>query len=113
VPFLVAELAGVALGFADLAPFHAATTMCRTSTVAYSLDPDHTGMGIGSRFLDHLLDGGRELGVASFRAHVSSLNEASIRCHPRHGFSECGRFISVGEKRCRLFDMVWLQRSGS
>ncbi len=112
-PFLVAELASDVVGFAYLAPFHGADTMRRSATVTYFLDPDHTGMGIGSRLLDRLLAEGRRIGIANFMAHVSSLNEASLRFHLRHGFSECGRFVGVGEKHGRPFDMVWLQRHGS
>lgn len=112
-PFLVAELDGAVVGFAYLAPFHGAGTMRRSATVTYFLDPDHTGVGIGSRLLDRLLGDGCRIGIANFMAHVSSLNDASIRFHLRHGFSECGRFVGVGEKHGRLFDMVWLQRPGS
>jgi phosphinothricin acetyltransferase len=110
-PFVVAELERAVVGFAYLAPFHAAATMRRSATVTYFLDPDHTGMGIGSRLLSRLLEEGRNLGVDNVMAHVSSLNEASIRFHLQHGFTECGRFVGVGSKRGRPFDMVWLQRT--
>lgn len=110
-PFLVAVLDGAVVGFAYLAPFHAAATMRRSATVTYFLDPDHTGMGIGSRLLSRLLEEGRNLGVENVMAHVSSLNEASIRFHLQHGFTECGRFVGVGSKRGQPFDMVWLQRT--
>ena len=50
------------------------------------------------------------MGVDNFMAHISSLNEGSIRFHLRHGFTECGRFRRVGTKNGRDFDMVWMQR---
>jgi len=46
---------------------------------------------------------------SSTTAHISSLNEGSIRFHLRHGFTECGRFRRVGRKRGQDFDMVWMQ----
>ena len=52
--------------------------------------------------------GGRVVGFA-FLAHISSANQASIRFHSRHGFTECGRFREVGEKHGTVFDMVWMQ----
>ena len=109
-PFLVAEIEGDVAGFAYLSPFHPVATMKRTATVTYFIHPDHTGKGIGSRFLERLLDEGRRLGITNFVAHISSANEGSIRFHARHGFTECGRFLKIGEKRGRTFDMVWMQR---
>jgi len=49
------------------------------------------------------------MGIDTFLAHISSLNEGSIRFHLRHGFTECGRFRCVGTKRGQDFDMVWMQ----
>jgi phosphinothricin acetyltransferase len=42
-------------------------------------------------------------------AHISSLNEGSIRFHAARGFCECGRFRNIGIKHGRPFDMVWMQ----
>lgn len=109
-PFVVAESDGEVVGFGYLAPFHAVATMRRSAQLTYFILPDHTGHGLGTRMLELLIAEGRRLGVRSFLAHISSLNEGSIRFHRRHGFSECGRFLEVGEKHGRLFDMVWVQR---
>jgi phosphinothricin acetyltransferase len=108
-PFVVCEIEGETVGFAYLAPFHPASTMRRSATVTYFIHPAHTGKGIGTAFLLHLLEAGAAIGVANFIAHVSSLNPGSIRFHLRHGFTECGRFLDVGVKNGRPFDMVWLQ----
>ncbi|MDX2435876.1 MAG: GNAT family N-acetyltransferase [Acidobacteriota bacterium] len=59
---------------------------------------------------NHFVTDGRRLGITNFLAHISSGNEGSIRFHARHGFTECGRFLKVGEKAGRTFDMVWTQR---
>jgi phosphinothricin acetyltransferase len=109
-PFVVAEIDGEIAGFAYLAPFHHASTMKKSATLTYFIDPEHTGKGLGTRFLDELMEGGRRLGITNFLAHISSANEGSIRFHARHGFVECGRFLKIGAKAGQPFDMEWMQR---
>jgi len=108
-PFLVAHDGEQVVGFGSLSPIHPAATLRRAAQLAYFLAPECTGQGIGSRLLDALLETGRKMGVDTFLAHISSLNEGSIRFHLRHGFTECGRFRRVGRKHGRDFDMVWMQ----
>lgn len=108
--FIVVETEGAPVGFAYLSPFHPVPTMRRSAQVTYFILPNHTGQGLGERLLDLLLEQGRAMDVDNFVAHVSSLNEGSIRFHTRHGFTECGRFRRVGTKHGQDFDMVWLQR---
>ena len=109
-PFVVVESAGGVVGFAYLSPFHLVPTMRRSAQVTYFILPEHTGKGVGERLLGLLLERGRAMGVDNFLAHISSLNEGSIRFHRRHGFTECGRFRRVGTKHGQDFDMVWMQR---
>ncbi len=107
-PFLVAETDGEVVGFAYLS--HPVPTMKRSASLTYFIHPKSTGAGLGSRFLDLLVTDGRRLGITNFLAHISSANEGSIRFHARHGFTECGRFLKIGEKHGQSFDMVWMQR---
>jgi phosphinothricin acetyltransferase len=109
-PFLVAEDNGQVIGFAFLAPFHPAATMRHAATLTYFLHPDHTGHGIGARFLDTLIGQGKRMGVNNFLANISSLNAGSIKFHLDHGFAECGRMAGVGIKNGQLFDLVWVQK---
>ena len=109
-PFLVAEADEEVVGFAYLSPFHPVPTMRHTASLTYFIHPDHTGHGLGSAFLERLIDAGRAIGIRTFLAHISSENPGSIRFHLKHGFTECGRFRNVGLKRGRPFDMVWMQK---
>ncbi len=109
-PFLVVEVEGEVVGFAYLSPFHFASTMRSTAALTYFLHPSVTGGGIGTELLDRLVREGRGMGVTNFLANVSSHNDGSLRFHRRHGFVECGRFLQVGVKMGRPFDMVWMQR---
>ena len=84
------------------------------------VDPQRRSRGIGSLFVDQLLDEGFE----SFGAQMVSLvvfpeNVAAIRCYQRCGFSvtreECHRFRRRGPK-CRMLRLDitrehWLERA--
>ena len=109
-PFVVVEVDGRIVGFAYLSAVHLVATMRRSAQVTYFILPNHTGHGLGGRLLELLLEAGRAMGVDNFMAHISSLNEGSIRFHERHGFTECGRFRRIGTKNGEDFDMVWMQR---
>ena len=108
-PFLVALDGARIVGFGSLRSIHPAATLRRAAQLGYFLAPDCTGQGIGSALLGALIEAGRRMGVDAFLAHISSLNDGSIRFHLRHGFTECGRFRRVGLKHGRDFDMVWMQ----
>jgi phosphinothricin acetyltransferase len=69
-----------------------------------------TGKGLGTVLVTHLIEAGREQGIATVLAGISSRNEGSIRFHERLGFVACGRFREIGEKKGQLFDVVWMQR---
>jgi L-amino acid N-acyltransferase YncA len=109
-PFVVAEIEGEVVGFAYLSPFHPVPTMRQTANLTYFLHPEFTGRGIGATLLEHLLEAGKTLSITNFMAHVSSLNPGSVRFHLAHGFTYCVRFLIVGVKNGRSFDMVWLQK---
>ena len=60
--------------------------------------------------LPSFIDAARAMGVDNLLASVSSLNEQSLRFHRKAGFECCGRFVQVGRKAGRDFDVVWLQK---
>ncbi|HTZ40352.1 MAG TPA: GNAT family N-acetyltransferase [Syntrophales bacterium] len=98
------------VGFAFLRPYHPLSSFLRAAEVSCFIDPGCTGRGIGSKILGQLVDEARSKGVDTILANVSSLNEASLRFHEKHGFVECGRFKRVAKKRGRDLDAVWMQK---
>jgi L-amino acid N-acyltransferase YncA len=102
---------GTVVGFGFMRPYHYADTMRRTAEVAYFILPEHTGRGIGTQILEMFIDEAKKRGINNFLASISSLNEQSLNFHRRHGFTECGRFVRVGRKKNRDYDMVWMQKS--
>jgi phosphinothricin acetyltransferase len=110
-PAVVVETGGgEVVGFAFLSAFHHAQAFGRTAAVTYFILPDHTRRGVGRRILERFEKEARALGIDSLLAHISSLNPASIDFHKKNGFEECGRFVHVGEKFDKTFDMIWMQK---
>lgn len=95
------------IGFAWLKPYKPIRTCDKTAVITYFIMPDHTGAGLGSRFLGYLKERARAMGIDTILASVSSRNDGSIRFHLNHGFVECGRFPEVGIKFGEPFDFVW------
>jgi phosphinothricin acetyltransferase len=81
-----------------------------TSEITYFIDSDHTGKELGKTLLEFLEREGRERGITTILANISSLNTGSISFHKNNGFTECGRFKKVGKKNGQIFDTVWMQK---
>lgn len=97
------------VGFALMRPHYPWETFRRTAVVSWFILPEHTGRGVGTAILEAFVAEARRRGITSLLASVSSLNPESLGFHARRGFREVGRFRSVGRKRGRDFDEVWLQ----
>jgi len=101
---------GEVLGFGMLRTFSPFPAFAKTAEITYFVKAGYTGKGIGTTIFDYLVEHGKKRGLTSIVANVSSLNEQSIRFHLRNGFSECGRFLKVGEKAGKPFDVVYFQK---
>ena len=101
---------GNVIGFGMLRVFNPMPTFSHTTEITYFIDPDHTGNGLGRQLLEFLETGGREKGIKTILAEISSLNTGSIHFHQQNGFAECGRFKQVGMKKGQIFDTVWMQK---
>jgi phosphinothricin acetyltransferase len=51
------------------------------------------------------------MGLRTILAGISSLNPKSLAFHERQGFVQCGRFLNVGRKWGKDFDVVWMQKT--
>lgn len=113
------KLAGYALidqnatvvGFCQLKPYSPLSTFESTVELTYFLMPDFTGMGIGSEILAKLTDDALRLGKEQLLASISGDNEISLKFHRKHGFTECARFRSIGNKFGEDFDIVYMQKT--
>jgi len=110
VALVALDGAGDVAGLRLLRPYHWAPTLRRTAEATYFLHPGQTRKGLGGELLGRLTEGARRLGVDNLVADVSSLNEASLAFHRKHGFVERGRLAAVGRKHGRDFDVVLFQK---
>jgi phosphinothricin acetyltransferase len=110
-PSVIARLRdGSVGGFGLLRPHNPMAAFRHTAEITYFVRHDLTGKGLGSQMLAYLESEGRDRGIRTILASISSKNEGSIRFHARHGFSPCGRFVNVGKKKGKFFDTVWMQK---
>jgi L-amino acid N-acyltransferase YncA len=110
-PAIIAEDEnGTVLGYGMLRAFNPLPTFSQTAEISYFLRPESTGKGIGQIMLEHLIQKGKQEGLISILASISSLNEGSIRFHKKNGFLECGRFKNICLKLGKLFDVVYMQK---
>ncbi len=102
---------GRIVGFGMLRAHNPMPVFSQTAEVAYFIEPDHTGKGLGTMLLAFLEKGARKKGITNILASISSLNPKSIEFHKKNGFTECGRFRKVGTKNGCDFDTVWMQKT--
>jgi phosphinothricin acetyltransferase len=107
---IVKESTGQVVGFGMLRPYHPFPVFSRTAEISYFIAPEWTGKGLGVKILHHLLEKGKDQGLTSILASISSLNPGSLRFHHKNGFQECGRLQKIGEKQGQVFDVVYMQR---
>jgi phosphinothricin acetyltransferase len=110
-PFLVARDEKAVLGFAMLRPHSPFAAFSGTAEVSCFVAPEQTGKGIGSQLYHRLLHEGREMGLRTILAGICSLNPKSLAFHEREGFVQCSRFLNVGRKWGKDFDLVWMQKT--
>lgn len=99
------------IAFAFLRPHNPLPAFKATAEITYFIKPGHVDKGLGGLLLQHLIEEGKEMGLHTLLASISSRNEQSIAFHLKNGFLECGRFKNIGRKFAEAFDVVWMQKS--
>jgi len=108
--FLVIQAPEGVIGFGLAKPFLPFPAFSRTCSLTYFILPEYAHRGLGTLLLARLTSEARAAGITTQVANMASRNEASVRFHARHGFSEGGRLHRVGEKFGEPFDVIWMQR---
>ncbi|MBL8857607.1 MAG: N-acetyltransferase [Planctomycetes bacterium] len=110
LPWLVAEDAGVVVGFAYAGKWKARTAYRFSVESSVYVAPDRTGDGIGTTLYEPLLAELAELGLHTVIGGIALPNDASIRFHEKLGFVKVAHFTEVGFKFGRWIDVAYWQR---
>lgn len=112
LPYLVAEEAGEAVGFAYAAPFRPRAAYRYTAEDSVYVAPDAVGRGVGRVLLGAVIEACEAMGLRQMMAVIGdSANAASIGLHRALGFTPAGVCRAVGFKHGRWVDTVWMQRA--
>lgn len=110
-PFLVACEADVVVGYAYAEQLRDRPAYRFTCENSIYVRADRTGLGIGKALLRDLCARCEALGFRQMIAVIGGAEPASIALHERCGFGIAGRLRSVGWKKGRWLDTVYMQRS--
>jgi L-amino acid N-acyltransferase YncA len=111
LPHLVADRAGVVVGYAYAVPFRKRPAYRYTLKHSIYVHPDHLHAGIGRVLLPALIDVCAAAGYRQMIGYIDAANKASIGLHASCGFREVGYLPSVAYKFGQWTDMVMVQRS--
>jgi len=109
-PVLIAEEAGVVLGFATYGPFRTWPGYRHTVENSIYVESAQRGKGIGSQLLASLIERARAQQLHAIIAGIEATNTVSLKLHERHGFVQVGILKEVGTKFGRWLDLAFLER---
>ncbi len=110
---VVAEEAGVVLGWAALSPVSDRCVYGGVAEVSVYVDEAGRGRGIGTALMTALVEASERAGIWTLQAGVFPENVASVRAHERVGFREVGRRERLGKLAGRWRDVLLLERRSS
>jgi L-amino acid N-acyltransferase YncA len=109
-PYRVVEVDGIVRGYAYAGSYRPRPAYRFTVENSIYVDNASTGMGLGGRLLEDLIEQCTALGFRQMIAVIGdSANTASIRLHARYGFAHSGIMGALGFKHGRWLDQVLMQ----
>ena len=109
LPFLVAEIDGAVAGYAYATPWKTRSAYRHTVETSVYVEPGFTGMGLGSRLYQALLQDLRGRGVHAVLAGIALPNNASVGLHEAFGFAQVGQMREIGRKFDQWLDVGYWQ----
>jgi len=112
LPYIVAERAGVVLGYGYAGPFHARAAYRSTLEDTVYVHPDAHRQGVGRGLLGELIARATAGGYRQMMALISHVpGSASVALHHALGFRMMGIAKAVGYKHGRWLDVAYMQRA--
>jgi phosphinothricin acetyltransferase len=108
-PFLVAQENGEAVGYAYAEQLRDRPAYRFTCENSIYIRADRLGRGIGKALLKELCSRCTAIGFRQMIAVIGGAEPASIGLHESCGFKAAGRLESVGWKKGRWLDTVYMQ----
>lgn len=116
-PYIVAEEAGTAIGYAYAGPFHAREAYSWAVELSVYVAEEKRRCGIGKLLYARLEDILRKQGVLNLYACIAVppeddeyLTKNSMQFHGHLGYALAGTFKSCGRKFGRWYDMVYMEK---
>lgn len=109
-PLLIAEVDGVAAGYATFGDFRAFDGYRFTVEHSIYVDSRFRRRGIARALLPYVAERAKAIGKHVMIGGITAENEASLRLHAEAGFAEVGRLPQVGRKFDRWLDLVFMQK---
>ncbi len=111
MPHIVAEEAGMVLGYAYAVPFRKRPAYRYAVKHSIYVHNDHLQRGIGRMLMGALIDSCAAAGFRQVIGYIDAANRASLALHERFGFRQVGCLPSIGYKFGHWTDTVMVQRS--
>jgi phosphinothricin acetyltransferase len=112
LPYLCAQIDGAVVGYAYAGPYGTRAAYRYTVEDSVYVAPGFQGRGVGKALLGAVIAHCETMGLRQMLAVIGdSENAGSIALHAALGFSHAGMGRSVGWKKGRWVDIVWMQRA--
>ena len=108
-PILVAEEDNIIVGWASLSQWSDRCAYSDTAEASLYVKEEYQGRGIGRRLAEAIIEAGREAGLHTLIARISSDNEVSIHLSESIGYRHIGVMKECGRKFGRLLDINLMQ----
>ncbi len=109
----VAVLEDQVVGWVALSPISSREAFSGVAEVSIYISGSATGMGIGGKLLEHLIEESEEQGFWTIQSMIFPENEGSIHLHKKYGFETVGTRKQMGKLNGVWRDVVLLERRSS
>jgi L-amino acid N-acyltransferase YncA len=109
LPWLVAEIDGVVVGYTYASKWKARSAYRYSVETTIYLEQGREGQGIGTRLYAELLSILRKQGIHAVMAGAALPNAASVALHEKLGFERVATFSQVGFKHQKWVDVAYWQ----
>lgn len=108
-PILVAQEDNLIVGWASLSQWSDRCAYSGTAEASVYVMDEYQGRGIGRRLSEAIIEAGREAGLHTLIARITSENQVSIHLSESVGYRHIGVMKECGRKFGKLLDVCLMQ----